>query len=85
MDIELEDNKQFISNIPRIFKLRKILEVDKHTHLGVTFSNTLSWSICINAVIAKLIDEQMSFADVRDYYQEAVKIFYTKLLFAQVR
>ena len=30
-----------------------ISEVDQHTHLGVTISNTLSWSSHINAAIAK--------------------------------
>ena len=30
-----------------------ISEVDQHTHLSVTFNNTLSWSSHINAVIAK--------------------------------
>ena len=41
-------------NYPELFlNGDPISEVDQHTHLGVTFSNTLSWSSHINAAIAK--------------------------------
>ena len=41
-------------NHPNIFlNGEPILEVDQHTHLGLTISNTLSWSVHINRVIAK--------------------------------
>ena len=42
------------SNHPDLFlNGKKISEVDNHTHLGVTISNTLSWSVHINKAIAK--------------------------------
>ena len=41
-------------NYPELFlNGEPISEVDQHTHIGVTFSNTLSWSSHINAAIAK--------------------------------
>ena len=41
-------------NYPELFlNGEPILEVDQHTHLGVTFSNTLPWSSHINAATAK--------------------------------
>ena len=54
-----------------------ISEVDQHTHLGVTISNTLSWSFHINAAIAKA-DKRLSFVDVKPSYQEVVKKCYIK-------
>ena len=42
------------SNHPDLFlNCQKISEVDNHTHLGVTISNILSWSVHINKTIAK--------------------------------
>ena len=41
-------------NHPDIFLNEEpILKVNQHTHLGLTISNTLSWSVHINRVIAK--------------------------------
>ena len=41
-------------NYPELFLNGELIsEVDQHTHLGVTFSNSLSWSSHINAAIAK--------------------------------
>ena len=40
VDIELEDNKQFISNIPRMYKLWNILVMDKSFIVKAGLSKT---------------------------------------------